>query len=187
VPQTADDLKFNIERSARYHSRREAFYDYLHKFSMGISLLAGSYAFAIFFQTPDHAARGKTVSAVVAIVTTLNLIFSFSHKARDHQILYRKFKQEAVNLAVTDDSDATALSVIEKQMLLIEIEEPPIYRALDASCYNETVRAFMSDQAMVYKSSIPLRIWHRLLMHFWRFSDTSFSPRGPKKLTPDAG
>jgi hypothetical protein len=148
---------------------------------MGVSLLAGSSAFAAFFATSSTGTPSKFgvgASAMVAVFTTANLVIGFSHKARDHQILYSRFKHLAVDLLDQTIKPDIRPEVVQRNLLLIEVDERPIYRALDASCYNEVVRAMYSNADDIWKHSISLKWRHKILMHLARFSDNDFRPRG---------
>jgi hypothetical protein len=71
-----DRLSFGIEKSLRYHHRRRGFFDAAHNFVMFGVLICGSAAFAGAWPTMAGAAA--------AILGALDLVFQFSHKARDH-------------------------------------------------------------------------------------------------------
>lgn len=182
-PDTLRALEFYIERSCRYHSRREAWFDNLHRITMGISLLAGSSAFAAFSSSQISDKYGAIASAIVAILTTTNLVIGFSHKARDHQMMYRRFKQLAIDLLDQKISKDDDLTKIERKKLLIESDEPPIYRALDASCFNEVVRSISSDADYILNNSLTIKFRHKLFMHLVRFSENEFRPSNTRPKT----
>lgn len=160
------DLSFSVEKSLRYHHRRRGFFDAAHNVVMFGVLICGSAAFA-----------GKWPSlagAAAAILGALDLVFQFSHKARDHQQLYRRFAELNVDLQSIDLADVPALERATKRRLEIEADEPPIYWALDADCDNEVCVAWGKDKNA---GLVELTKKQRLLMNFYRFDRAKFPDR----------
>lgn len=163
-----EQLEFSVDRSRRYHSRRQAFFDLCHKTVMVTVLLGGSGAFI------QLASNGKIfaqiLTAIVALAGIADLIFAFSHRARDHEMLYRRFSQLANDIAITASPTEQNYRQWVSRRLEIEADEPPIYCALDVSCHNQVVQAW----GVKAEKASPLGFWQRALMHLVRFSGTSF-------------
>lgn len=155
------DLDFEIEKSMRYHQRRRGFYESMHKSVMFAVILAGSSAIA----------GAPTLSAALAaILGALDLTFGFSVKARDHEILYRRFSELALDFRGTAEFTDADLRRLEAERLKIEMDEPPVYGALADDCYNEVARALGHDEK---GALIPISRQRRLFMHFWRFESAA--------------
>lgn len=160
-----DALKFGVEKSLRYHQRRRAHYEGLHsKLMLGV-ILSGSAAFGGLLKPEFLGLFGAALGA-------LDLVFSFSIKAREHDFLYRRFsellKEIVAKRAPTVDDHAQWI----QRRLDIEADEPPVYWALEASCDNEMTLALGRGAQGLVK----LGFWQRLLMHWYRF-ETAEMPR----------
>ncbi len=161
-----DALKFAIEKSLRYHQRRRGFFDAMHNAIMFGVIICGSAAFA--GESP------KLAGAIAALIGALDLVFQFSHKARDHQSLFQRFSELNLAVATFEVSHSKEIDDLVAKRLKIEADEPPVFWALEADCDNETAIAWGRN-----KSSGLIRIeWHqRLFMNFWRFDRTVFPDR----------
>lgn len=164
--QRLDRLSFRVEKSLRYHQRRRGFFDAIHNFIMFGVLLSGSAAFGGIFPA--------VAGAVAAILGALDLVFQFSHKARDHQSLYQRFSALNIELQAIKAVDIVALEQVERRRLEIEADEPPIYWALDADCDSEVCIAWGRDKTA---GVIQLTRNQWIFMNFYRFDRTRFAPR----------
>jgi hypothetical protein len=168
-----DALKFEVERSIRYHHRRRAFFERLHRSSMFLVIVLGSAAVANW--------NAKLAGLIITTVGAADLVIGFSNKARDHQLLAQRFGDLARRIRLADSPTDADARVWEDEKLLIDADEPPIYRALEADCYNEVCRAW-GRPLPPYAPKLDLR--HKLLMHVWRFEKEAFEPKPP---APAAG
>ncbi len=167
---TADDLEaltdkldFAIEKSMRYHQRRRGFYDVINRFSMFAVVICGSAAFARLFDSAEFFAAAATVIAAI------NLVWAPSHRARDHEILFRRFSNLAVKVR-TEPASASTYDEWVKERIEIETDEPPIYIALEADCDNEVRRAWGRTKNMV-----KIDVWSRLTMNLFRYANRSYN------------
>lgn len=138
-----DGLLFDVQRSIRYHDRRTVHFERLERVnSLFTILLAGIVLMDVLGPSPsssEHAGTGwnlaglwpKVLALGGAIFGAVDLVVGFARVADQHRHLKRKFcqlEQEFPDLTTKD---------ILRRRLAIEVDEPPVYRALDTLCYNE--------------------------------------------------
>ena len=146
---TQDELRFDVDVSIRYHNRRRAFFDNLHKVTTFIGILGGS-AGAVSFvaaigQWWNYGLElGLGFALVVAFVNALDLTVGFSERARTHDALYKKFVSHDAKIETAGEISEEQTRQLQSQRLLIEHDEPPIYNALYAQCQNEAARVWRS-------------------------------------------
>lgn len=163
LEKLTDQLNFAIEKSMRYHQRRRGFYDWVNRISMFAVVICGSAAFGKLFNSADSFAAATTV------VAAINLVWAPSHRARDHEMLFRRFSDLAVKIRTEPISEGT-YSEWEKERIEIETDEPPIYIALEADCDNEVRRAWGRTKKMV-----KIDVWSRLTMNLMRHSQRNYN------------
>jgi hypothetical protein len=135
-------------------------------------LLSGSAAFA------DALDQPRVFGLFAATLGALDLVFGFSHRARDHEVLHRRFTDLAAELRTTTSPTQEEVQRWERRRLEIEAEEPPTYWALEASCWNEVAHAWGRH------ASVRLTFWQHLLMN-WRTFDKAEFPL--LEAPPEAG
>ncbi len=157
-----DSLNFQVEKSLRYHQRRRGFYDGLHRFSMFAIILLGGGA---VIDKPQIF--GTLASAFAAV----NLVWNVSHRARDHEMLFRRFSDLAIEIR-TSAHDATEANFADwtERRLAIESDEPPIFYALEADCDNQVRRGWGRDKKLVQIGK-----WARLTMNWLRHRPADFA------------
>ena len=174
-----DGLNFAIEKSLRYHHRRRAHFDRLHRVAMLGVILSGSAAFATVFGRPE------IFGAIAAVLGALDLVFAFSHRARDHDMLYRRFSDLAIELRQTANPKENQFRRWVRSRLEIEKDEPPTYWAVEASCYNEVTRAWEREASGLNE----IGILANFLMHWSKFERANFKAEPPssnQKLRSEA-
>lgn len=151
-----DDLWCDIQRSARYHRAREAFFQRIAAFSTFATLIAGSGVVAALL---GQAAPWLAIAlaALVAVLQAMELSFQISASARLHASLAAEFLSLDRTLArLPRVSDAT-LRELRAEIAAIEIREPPVKRYLDLICHNQVA-------VMIGSNDIePLTFWQRHL------------------------
>lgn len=125
-------------------------------------VICGSAAFGRLFDFADFFAAATTIIAAV------NLVWAPSHRARDHEILFRRFSDLAVIIR-TKPASNKAYDEWEKERIEIESDEPPIYIALEADCDNEVRRAWGRTSEMA-----KIGIVSRLTMNWIRHAERSY-------------
>ena len=161
MEKEAQKLKFNLDRSCRYHQRRRSFFDTLHKTVMLLVVVLGTSAYADVFGQP------AILSLFAAIIAGLDLVIGFSMRARDHELLFVRFMDLMAKAESISEPTKEDLEFWIEQRHLIEKDEPPHYQVLNLACYNEVVVA----RGLKYEDTVPLSLWHRTWKHFFRFSD----------------
>ena len=154
-----DQLNFAVEKSMRYHQRRRGFYDWVNRLSMFTVIICGSAAFGELFSVPQYFAAATTILAAI------NLVWAPSHRARDHEILFRRFSDLAIKIRTTPASEDACDGWV-KERIEIETDEPPIFIALEADCDNEVRRAWGRTRKM-----IRIGWWSRLTMNLMRLAE----------------
>lgn len=138
------DLVFSTQRSIRYHNHRRRFFDRFDKTVKVLALIAGSAAFATAVST--HHAFTVGFSALVAIISAVNLVVGPGQAARIHIDLAKKFAELERRIRLSRSIDSDGLNTLIAERLLIEAEEPPVLRVLDTMCHNELCRALDYDE-----------------------------------------
>ena len=162
------DLSFAIEKSMRYHQRRRGHYETCHRWIM-FGVIVGPAVVALL-----NVPVGIVIT-VPAVLGALDLVWAPSHRARDHEMLFRAFSELAIKVR-SETEDPQYDEWVEKR-IRIEADEPPIYTALEADCDNEVRRAWGKDKQLVHIGS-----YHRLTMNLCRYPATHYDPRPQKAL-----
>lgn len=160
------DLLFNIHRSIRYHDKRKAFFELLHRGTNVITILfAGN---VLFMAThPDAGGDPGWLTAIAlfgSILATIDLVIGYASRASLHSVLRQKFCDLEIAIRCTPE-DNLDIAALTRQRLEIEKDEPSIYRALDLVCYNECVNAFYDPKAAKDNQKV-VPIFKRLTKHF---------------------
>ncbi len=168
-PVDSFDILFPLEKSVRYHQVRRAFYDGWHRWLMLAIIVAGSASV-----TDALAGHQKALALLTAIFGAMDLVFALSDRARDHEFLMRRFAALMAGIRRNASPTPSDLEGWRAERVEIESDEPAIYWALEAVCYNEVARAFDRDRsAEVY---VP---WHyRVFRNYLRFEPTRFKSLG---------
>lgn len=143
LEQRTNALRFDVNRSVRYHNRRRAFYDRFNDFSTVCALVLGSATFFVLFKELEFSAAAKAVPAgLITIIASINLVMGSTRMARLHHDLAKRFIALESELSAMGSLDETGLAHLTAARLAIEQDEPPVLRVLDTLCYNDTLRAF---------------------------------------------
>ena len=134
-------LLFSVRRSIRYHSKRQAFYEWLDRLSDFTLLLLGTGTVVLVLQ--EYLKLTAAAGFLVAFISSLRHVYSYGAKAGLHSRFVRDFTQLEKRLRA-DDSTET-VTAVEQERLEIESVEPPVMRALDVVCHNELLVAMEID------------------------------------------
>ena len=162
--QEIDELNFAVEKSMRYHQRRRGYYDHFHRMVMFLVVVLGSAAFADIIEEAS-----SYLAAAAAALAAIDLVWVFSHKARDHEILFRRFGDLAIKIR-SEKATPESYACWEKQRLSIENDENPIFKALEADCDNEVRHAWGRSQKLVH-----IDPWSRLTMNWIRHAERTYA------------
>jgi hypothetical protein len=129
--KAASSTLFEVGRSIRYHNHRLAHFDRLHRLSSAVTILLAGVIFMELggARSPLYI---RILSAAGALLGTFDLILGFAKCADIHRDLKRRFAE--LEIALMKGMPATEADVIQRQ---IEIDEPPVYAALNILCYQE--------------------------------------------------
>ena len=148
-------LLFDIRRSMRYHDRRAAFHETMHKTTCVLTAFMASSMFLEVTRMPAILAMSAATFAI------LDLVLDYSGQASKHRTLKGEFAELELKL-VNDLPYKEGLN----ERLAIEKGEPPIYRALDAICYNELLVAEGADRS----HEIQVNWIKRLTCQLWKWN-----------------
>ncbi len=146
----------------RYHQRRRGFYDFFHKAFMFLIVVAGSSA--------TFSGLSGVFAVIAAVLAAIDLVWGLSHRARDHEMLFRRFSDLAIKIRTEEQTEASYREWMGERVS-IEKDEPPIYWALEADCDNEVRRARGKDTELAR-----IGWWCRKTMYFIRHAEKVFKP-----------
>ncbi|MYB18482.1 MAG: hypothetical protein F4Y16_05790 [Holophagales bacterium] len=153
-------LLFGVQRSIRYHSRRRAWFEFLHSATIASSLVLTG-AFPIIFG--DDAGVLKITSVSAAVILSIGLVVGYARKAAQHHVLSSKFAVLESKMVPLDQSNPYSNAEYEKffaERTSLEVEEPARKNLLNALCDYELRRATRRDldeKTMAALSKIPWR------------------------------
>lgn len=130
---------FSVERSARYHARREAFFTRLHRLNSFLSIVLGTATVGTIQN--QHWPQWIALAApfAIACLSSMDLVLGFSDRAREHNCLRKRFIGIQRCMLVAPDEEALKKCMDDR--LAIETDEPTKMYALDILCHNELLRA----------------------------------------------
>lgn len=165
-----DDVKyallFDVRRSIRYHDRRRAFFERMHRVTSALTIiLAGGVIFELA-GTGSPALWLQAIGAVAAVLAALDMVVGYAAKANLHADLRVRF----VDLEIAMLSGGLEEETWQKYLrtrLEIERDEPPVYRALDLLCHNEVCKA------EGVRANATVSSFQRMTSHLFTWSDIS--------------
>ncbi|NCT71482.1 MAG: hypothetical protein GXC75_11090 [Xanthomonadaceae bacterium] len=162
-----------IDASVRYHERRQAFYERTDSLVNALNLIIGSGAvLAIIQSAPSWVV--VVSSATVAILSLINLTMRSSAMASLHAQLKQRYIGVLIRLEklegpkVSEESFRKELRRLREARLLIEVEEPTIFRVVHVLAHNELLMAQGYDNSHMWH--VP---WYKALSANWIRWDTS--------------
>ena len=126
--------EYGISRLIRYHGKRQRFFDGLHRLVLFTNALLGSSAFVTIISGRPHIAAWLT--AIVAIVSSLDNVVAFSERARKHSEQRSRYYELYCELIATPPDKFESDTFLEKR-LRIDRDSPPHRRVLDIISRNE--------------------------------------------------
>ena len=150
-------LEFSIHVSARYHARRRAWYDRLHRLMMLVIATGASAGVAAIFG--GLLRQAEYLSVAVALAGVIELAYSLPERARLEDALYRRFNALAAEIAGAPEIAAEKLRSWEAQRLLVRSDADDRLEVLRRLCHNleAEARGYSADSRYV------LWPWQRLL------------------------
>lgn len=170
VDQDLRDLQWRVALSFAYHRKRERFLDGADRCANAISALAGAGAFATI--VAEWSGIGLAASAIVALTSTLVLVYGPAATARRHAELARDFKKlEADMCSAGPAHTAKQHYEFKARALNLEASEPPQLGALVTQCHNEMTTA-ENHKAVIER----LPFFQRLFMNWFDFDQSRVEP-----------
>jgi hypothetical protein len=165
---------FHVKRSVRYHNTRRQFYEWLDRFSTGISLVFGSAAGAAALSSLPYGTSLAVFSGFfVAIVSAFTLVMSAVSSARVHHELSMRFLQLELEITAVPPANTTPEHIrdwIHKRRR-IDADEPPTMKAIDVMAHNELIRSGFSESQ---DALVHVKWYHRWFANWWTFNGTSW-------------
>lgn len=149
-------LDFSVHVSARYHARRRAWYDRLHRAMMLVIATGASAGVAAMFG--GLLREAEYLSIAVAVAGALELAYALPERARLEDALYRRFNALAADIAAASEVGASRLRGWEAQRLLIRADADDRLEVLRRVCHNLEAEARGYPMAARYV----VRPWQRL-------------------------
>ena len=168
----ARGILHDCDRSARYHTLRRAFYSRCHRWMMAFIVFGGSAAVAILSQKLLEGNPSWLIFTMLipTLLGAIDLVWNPSDRSRDHEVLARKFYWVARTI---DEQNATGEMVRDWKISLLNVyeDEPDVFHALNAECYNAATRAVGFKEIEKYKRISWLQ---RRFRHWVRYSAEDF-------------
>ena len=129
-------LRLDCLRLSSYHHFRRQFLDTCHRWVMFLVIIAGAGVTSRLLA--DFEATTLTWLALVPVfAATLDLVFRFSDRARDHEALYRQYVRLLGQIVAEPNPDPPLVAAWQQDLHEAYATAPPNhFTALDAWCYN---------------------------------------------------
>lgn len=158
--ELADELhncKFYVQRCIRYHMHRAAFFGKLNRLTSFIGVVFGSATLtALIASAPSWIAAAAAV--VVTLVSAFDLVVGTGSRAWLHNDLRRRYlviESEMLKPAI----DLDRIRELQREIRMIEADEPPSLALLNEIAHNEVVRATCTKEvAKDHLSDLP---WYK--------------------------
>ena len=169
------DCIHDCRQSSEYHQIRRVHLNQCYRWMMVAVLISGSSAAAAL--SVEYASVSVVFMVLTAAFGTINAVFNLPDRARDHEILARRFQKILTEIESGHDTSENILRWRSTISCIYE-DEPDTYYALNAVCYNAAAQAAgMEDRQKV-------GAYHHCLRNWFRFTAEDFPPSRPSK---DAG
>ena len=138
-------LDFRVHVSVRYHARRRAWYDRLHRLMMLVIATGASAGVAAI--CGGLLREAEFLAVAVAIAGALELALSLPERARVEDALYRRFNALAADIAEARSITEAEVRHWEARRLLIRSDADDRLEALRRVCHNleAEARAYPRD------------------------------------------
>jgi hypothetical protein len=154
-----DAFKIKCLNSALYHDDREKFLARINRLIMFVIVIFGASAL-----TPIRE-KYSWIPAITAIAGLANLVFDIDGSARVHSSLRQRLYNILADTEVSSD-----LAQLERQLILVYADEPPVMYAVNAVAYNNAMLSYGRPT----KELIQIGFLAKLFRHWIWFSANSF-------------
>jgi len=174
-------LDFEVHKSIRYHGKRRGFFDSSNNLIRAVSAIFAAGAI-VSIVGGSHVAT-IVVAALLAVLSSIDLVIDFSRRARVYDDLYRDFCELAANIEETAVRDEAQLRTFAARKLRIEAREPTVKDVLAVICANEEL------EGRGYDHKYRVRWWQRPFSHFFSLPPYDFPeiPARVAKITHQPG
>lgn len=162
------DLKFQVERSIRYHARRQAFFESFDTTVNALNLILGSGAVLTLISAQFENWFATLLAALVAVISFINLAARSAEKGAIHSQLKQRYNDLLKRVRKIDAGAANFASSFarcEDKLLDIEGEEPPINRLVDLMANNELALSQGESNDYIYY----IHPFKALTANLWRY------------------
>jgi hypothetical protein len=128
-------ILFDVRLSIRYHSKRAAFFGFCSRAVTAISMLSSSAVIALVISKSNTASI--MLGALIAVASTISLIFGWSAREHLHSELKIKFINLEKEIVKCETINEKKLKEMKAERLQIEAGEASLVKPLYAVCYNE--------------------------------------------------
>jgi hypothetical protein len=170
LPDPHYRLLFDVRRSIRYHDRRRAFFERMHRLTSVLTIvLAGGVLFELA-GTGSPALWLQVVSLFAVVLAALDMVVGYAASANLHAGLRGQFAQLEIDV-LSGGIDESVWHQHQVKRLGIEADEPPVYRALDLLCHNELLTAYGFKREKKPEEFATVSRWQRATAHFFHWPD----------------
>ena len=170
LEEQARNHLFECDRNARYHTARRTFLDQCHRWMMIFVALSGSAAAVSV--TEGSPLGGMLILLLPTLFGAISVGLRITDQARDHEVLAHKFYWIAATIR-PECATADQVHQWRNAILAAYENEPDMYHALNAECYNAAA------QALGKKTRQPVTVCRHWLRHWLRFTAEDFEPKYP--------
>lgn len=165
------DVRFAALRNAHYHMSRQAWFDGLNRvFSFAIILSGTALAWQV---SQQKEFVGIAVAVATTVIGALQLVFDLGGQARTHEFLKKRYYEVVQEIEKLESPATSDKSRLKSQLLSLSAEEPPVYRALDATAHNQIVDSIYGVEGKEYRC--PINIWQKISRHLLRHTHGVFT------------
>jgi hypothetical protein len=164
----AYNLMFDVRRSVRYHDKRAAFFERMHRLNSAFTILLSSSVVFDIARPGDTPRWMIALALVAALVSVLDLVLGLSKMAALHRDLQLRFAGLERSM-VLGPAQGECWTQYQAERLLIEMEEPTPYVMLDTICHNELLNA--DGFAKHDDRRVKVHWFHRLTCQWWPWTD----------------
>ena len=119
------------------------------------------------------------IMLIPAVVGAISVVWNLTDRARDHEMLARRFYEIAASID-PERANEQKIQRWRNEILGVYEDEPAVYHALNAECYNAATRALGYGEDKLRQ----IAWWRHLLRNWWMFSAKDFPATGPTKAQP---
>jgi hypothetical protein len=146
---------YKADVSARYHRRRQRFFDLADKLTKAFTVLLGATLMGSMLKDSQPLA-----ASLISSLSLLALVFSYSDRKQAHKELAEGFIALIQQIEACPASDLTEgkVAIWMAQATALDAKEPPSLKTLVTLCEHDACVAAGHDQHIVLPS------WHRRLV-----------------------